>query len=269
LADGKRNAVSTFAFCWQVERRDGAGVALTSSDAPLRIGGHVFDPAPGLVPGQLRQGGPPGEELGEAQGAITAQSITEDDLLAGRWDGARARLFTVEVGTGTGESIPLADGELGEIALEGQSFAADLLGAGSKLRSSPFPRTSPECRAQLGDKACRVDLAGRSSRFRVVDFDGAKLTLSPPCEERFVAGSLRWLTGQNCGTKSLVLAVEDGAVRLRELPRATVMPGEIVTIVEGCDKRFETCVSRFSNAVNFRGEPFLPGNDLLTRYPGA
>ncbi|MBN8804942.1 MAG: phage BR0599 family protein, partial [Sphingopyxis terrae] len=27
--------------------------------------------------------------------------------------------------------------------------------------------------------------------------------------------------------------------------------------------------SRFSNAVNFRGEAHLPGNDLLTRYPGG
>ncbi|WP_282098078.1 phage portal protein [Sphingomonas sp. S2M10] len=26
---------------------------------------------------------------------------------------------------------------------------------------------------------------------------------------------------------------------------------------------------QIGNAVNFRGEPFLPGTDLLTRYPGA
>jgi len=31
----------------------------------------------------------------------------------------------------------------------------------------------------------------------------------------------------------------------------------------------ETCSARFGNAVNFRGEPYLPGNDLLTRYPGG
>jgi hypothetical protein len=36
---------------------------------------------------------------------------------------------------------------------------------------------------------------------------------------------------------------------------------------EGCDHTIETCTSRFGNAANFRGEPFLPGNDLLARYP--
>jgi hypothetical protein len=39
--------------------------------------------------------------------------------------------------------------------------------------------------------------------------------------------------------------------------------------IEGCDKQMATCSARFANAVNFRGEPYLPGMDLLTRYPGA
>jgi hypothetical protein len=35
---------------------------------------------------------------------------------------------------------------------------------------------------------------------------------------------------------------------------------------EGCDHTIGTCAERFGNAANFRGEPFLPGNDLLARY---
>ena len=42
-----------------------------------------------------------------------------------------------------------------------------------------------------------------------------------------------------------------------------------VRLVEGCDRRLATCRDRFANAVNFRGEAHLPGNDLLTRYPGG
>ena len=45
--------------------------------------------------------------------------------------------------------------------------------------------------------------------------------------------------------------------------------GTLIELIEGCDKRFETCRDRFANALNFRGEPHLPGIDLLTRYPGA
>ncbi len=44
-------------------------------------------------------------------------------------------------------------------------------------------------------------------------------------------------------------------------------PGTRVLVREGCDRTLATCAARFANAANFRGEPFLPGNDLLTRYP--
>ena len=36
---------------------------------------------------------------------------------------------------------------------------------------------------------------------------------------------------------------------------------------EGCDHTLATCAARFGNAANFQGEPFLPGNDVLVRYP--
>jgi hypothetical protein len=35
----------------------------------------------------------------------------------------------------------------------------------------------------------------------------------------------------------------------------------------GCDKRFATCGTRFSNTLNFRGFPTIPGDDFLTIYP--
>ncbi len=61
----------------------------------------------------------------------------------------------------------------------------------------------------------------------------------------------------------------NGWVRLREPPPLAVRAGEAIELREGCDKRLATCRDRFANVVNFRGEPFLPGNDLLTRYPGG
>jgi len=77
------------------------------------------------------------------------------------------------------------------------------------------------------------------------------------------------MSGANCGLTSVILTAEGATVQVRDLPPATVETGCVVELREGCDKRFDTCVSRFANAVNFRGEPHLPGNDLLTRYPGA
>ena len=46
-----------------------------------------------------------------------------------------------------------------------------------------------------------------------------------------------------------------------------IAPGWLVRVREGCDHTIATCASRFANAANFQGEPFLPGNDILARYP--
>jgi len=131
------------------------------------------------------------------------------------------------------------------------------------------PATSAECRAQFGDKQCRVDLAARTMAVTVSASAGGSLTLETAVDDRFVFGRLRYMSGANCGLSTIVLAVDGATIQVRDLPRGTVEIGCRVELREGCDKRFATCVERFGNAVNFRGEPHLPGNDLLTRYPGA
>jgi uncharacterized phage protein (TIGR02218 family) len=163
----------------------------------------------------------------------------------------------------------LLAGELGSVSIDGDSFRTDLLGAGVKLDEPVCPSTSAECRARFGDESCRVDLAGRTTVAAVTGSDGTALTIDQVVDDRFVLGRLRYMTGANCGLTSVIFEVDGPIIRVRDLPRATVEPGCRIELREGCDKRFATCVSRFNNAANFRGEPHLPGNDLLTRYPGA
>jgi uncharacterized phage protein (TIGR02218 family) len=137
------------------------------------------------------------------------------------------------------------------------------------LNAPVCPSTSPECRAEFGDKQCRVDLAGLTVRATVIAADGPELTLDVDVDERFLFGRLRYLSGANCGASTVILVVGENRVRVRDLPRVPIEAGCTIMLRQGCDKRFATCVERFNNAVNFRGEPHLPGNDLLTRYPGA
>ena len=82
-------------------------------------------------------------------------------------------------------------------------------------------------------------------------------------------GRLRWIGGANSGTDSAILKSEGAILTLREPPAFPAAAGDLVEIREGCDKMLATCSGRFGNAANFRGEPHLPGIDLLTRYPGA
>ena len=49
-------------------------------------------------------------------------------------------------------------------------------------------------------------------------------------------------------------------------PPFVAVPGSKVRIYPGCDKRLATCVSKFDNAINFRGEPYIPGQDAFQRF---
>jgi len=82
-------------------------------------------------------------------------------------------------------------------------------------------------------------------------------------------GRLRLLSGGHCGRAFDIIENDADSFALSLAPRGGFESGTRIEIVEGCDKQITTCASRFDNAVNFRGEPYLPGNDLLTRYLGA
>lgn len=48
-----------------------------------------------------------------------------------------------------------------------------------------------------------------------------------------------------------------------------VFKGTKVRLYPGCDKRLETCHTRFANVFNYRGEPHVPGQDELMSYPDS
>ncbi|MFY1005194.1 baseplate hub protein, partial [Escherichia coli] len=72
------------------------------------------------------------------------------------------RLIAVDWSNPGAEPVFLARGELGEVSVSDGAFTAELRGPTALLERSVVEATSPECRAELGDRRCRVDLAGRT-----------------------------------------------------------------------------------------------------------
>lgn len=50
-----KGALSTLAFCWRMERRDGAGLALTSHDEAILEEDVEYRSDPGIVPAAITQ----------------------------------------------------------------------------------------------------------------------------------------------------------------------------------------------------------------------
>ena len=261
--------LATLAFCWRLERRDGVTIGLTSHDRDLDIGHIRYRAAPGMTPSAIRSGITAEGSDTDLEGALAADAISESDLMAGRWDGASLELRLTEWEAPGDLWLLLARGEIGSVARREGGFTAELAGAMAALKAPVAPSTSPDCRARLGDRQCRVDLAGRRGIVSVDGVEDAVASISGLTAGIYGFGTLRWMTGANGGTVQAVVDNDSGTVTLADPPPFAVEPGTLALLTQGCDRQLETCRTRFDNVVNFRGEPYLPGTDLLTRYPGA
>lgn len=255
------------ALCWRLVRRDGVALGFTSHDAPLLVDGLVHLARPGMTPSAVVLGdGLDADDL-EVAGALSAGALTAGDLLAGRWDGAQVQLFLVDWRDPAGGRHVLARGTLGEVAVgEGADagFTAELVGPGAALAAAAVETCSPECRAELGDARCRASLRGRERMVMLAQAKPNRVRVDGISAADHVQGSLLVLDGAAAGLARRVIA-DDGEWLLIDEPLA-LAAGSRVLMREGCDKRFATCRDRFGNAANFRGEPHVPGADLLTRY---
>jgi uncharacterized phage protein (TIGR02218 family) len=263
--------LATLAFCWRLERRDGVTLGLTSHDRDIAVDGVIYRAAPGMVPSAIRLSGALEADGMDIEGGLSSRAIRAADLASGRWDGAALRIMLTEWSAPGVLWLELARGTIGAVERTGDGFTAELTGPAAMLDMPVAPETSPDCRAVLGDRRCRVDLSGRRRLMRVAAVDGAQVSVTGGglAADAYAFGSLRWLSGANCGLSQAILSSGTAGVTLTDPPAFIPSVGTRVLLTEGCDKRMDSCAGRFGNAANFQGEPYLPGNDLLTRYPGA
>jgi hypothetical protein len=82
-------------------------------------------------------------------------------------------------------------------------------------------------------------------------------------------GLITWETGLNAGRTQEIKSWAAGKLNLFERPFNLPQPDDRFVISPGCDKTRATCVSKFSNILNFRGEPDVPGQDKYYTGPNA
>lgn len=264
--------LTTLAYSWRLDRRDGITLGFTSHDSNVEIDGITYLASPGMEPTSIVQS--EGLEAGglDVRGALTADAISEDDLRAGRWNRAKIQIFLFDWENPSGDTTILASGELGSISYSGSEFEAELFGLADLLSEPVVPATSPSCRATFCDTACGLNRHRFEHLVRVDSVSDTAVTLqgsSPVADGDLAYGQLRWLSGTNTGIIYDISNNNGLSIELTARPKLPVSSGDCALLIEGCNKTLDVCRGRFGNTINFRGEPFLPGNDLLTRYPGA
>jgi uncharacterized phage protein (TIGR02218 family) len=270
-------AVSNFCNCWRLARKDGVVMGFTDHDRDLSFGGVLFRAASGLTATQAESSLGLSVGAGEALGALQSDGISASDLANGLYDGASVEIWLVDW-SHVEDRLLIDAATIGEVRRSEFAFVAELRSLAhlfDQPRGDAFQRG---CTADLGDARCAVDLSGegfRSSASVVALSHGAVVvSLAGEFEDDFFTnGRCIFASGENAGASVAIKAHrrsgEFASLFLWEQPASAPAIGDGLSLVAGCDKTAEICREKFSNIVNFRGFPHMPGNDRVIAYPSA
>ena len=271
------SGVTTLCNCWKLVRTDGVVLGFTDHDEDITFDGVTYRAATGFTPADAERALGLAAGQTELAGALSAAAITEEDIAAGKYDGAEVEWWLVDW-EDPANRVLMGAGQLGRVRRGELHFEAELRTLAARLgevRGRVFTHT---CDAELGDARCKVNLNDPAWRGTgtVQKVQGADVWLSGLATfapDFFTHGRFEVTTGAATGFTAPVLAhrLADGVTRvtLAKAPPVALAAGDTVTLVAGCDKSFVTCRDKFANTINFRGFPHMPGNDFALSYPNS
>ncbi|WP_455272244.1 DUF2163 domain-containing protein [Rhizobium herbae] len=266
---------TTMCHCWRVTRRDGVVLGFTEHDHDLSFGGTDFWAASGFQATDSEAASALSVEAGEVAGGFSNAAISEADVIAGRYDGAKVEVFQVNW-QAPDERILLRVQEIGDVVRAGGAFRAELRRLTHRLDQAQGRIYGRRCDAVLGDGRCGVDLSSPAYRgsgtiaavlgetqIRVSGLDAAAAGF-------YRYGVLRFADGANAGHSSDIedhrKDGDDITLSLWLPPPLPFAVGDAFTVTVGCDKSFGTCGEKFANRLNFQGFPHMPGTDFALGY---
>lgn len=270
------SGVTTLCRCWVITRNDGLLQGFTDHDEDIVLDGVTCRAATGLTGSEATQKLGMAVDGSEISGILADESLNEHDLAAGRYDAAAVEIWLVDWSE-PDLRVPLAKGTLGEVKREGVGFTAEVHGLSSRLAEESGRLFTATCDADLGDARCKINLDDPAFHGSgvVTALEGtstfAVSGLDAFADGWFSQGKLTFSSGENAGiameVKSHVNDTRGVTITLWQAMPEPIAVGDTFSVTAGCDKRFSTCHDKFNNVVNFRGFPFIPGNDFVIRYP--
>jgi uncharacterized phage protein (TIGR02218 family) len=266
---------TTLCNCWRVTRADGVVMGFTDHDRDLAFDGTRFAAGSGFEASATEEGAGLSAEGSDVRGGFSSEAITEADLAAGRYDGARVELFRVNW-QDPAQRLLLKVQLIGEVSRSGSDFTAELRPFTHRLQQPVGRIYARTCAAAFADSACGfqprdgVHRGAGSVREAISESRLALSGLDGFAADHFARGTLEFRSGGLAGLTAEIAAhgLEAGsAVVDLWLPLPfRPEPGDAVRLTVGCDKRFATCRKRFGNGANFQGFPHMPGSDYAYSY---
>lgn len=294
--------VTHWTLCWRFEDKQGRVYRQTSLDRDVEVSRGIvagvdldgtYSSITAIQSTTMRQSADLAVDNLDIDALLDEFGITADAVRAGIFDGVQYLIFLVNWENPENSGIIVKSGVIGNIKSFAREIATmELRGLAQYLQQNILEQTSLTCRAELGDSKCGIDLSDYTVT-GIVDtvtnrrvFDAILDVGSIETPGWFVGGRLTFTSGENDGftMRVKVDSFTDSSGDLEMLGHfelydtfpGDIEPGDTFTVTAGCNKQHSVaadgavtgdCVNKFDNLLNFRGEPFIPGQYAI--YSGS
>jgi uncharacterized phage protein (TIGR02218 family) len=280
LATHVAQPTTTLAHALRITRTDGQVFGFTSADTDVTISSVLYESAPGLVVSSIATSAGLNVDNLELSTLDDGTVFNRTEVLAGLWNNAAFSLFRYNWASPSDGIDTLMAGTLGEVTLRRSTIVAELRGLQQYLQQPVGNVSTKTCRARFADYPVPVSDTVRC-RLTAASFTFAGTVTTATSNQQFTATALTqaadyfgegivvWTSGPNANLSQKVKAHTTGGVITLSLPMLfTVAVGHTFDIIAGCRKRLdEDCDVKFSNVLNFQGEPHAPTVDAFTAAP--
>lgn len=259
-------SVASVVTCWKVIRKDGEILGFTDHSEPITFDSVTFEAKSGYSRSAIDSNLELSVSNLEIESIFDSSGITEQDLVKGRYDGARIEVYLVNW-QNVSERVLYLKATLGECKNTGEIYTAELRALSDKLNQNIANLTSRSCRYQFGDSRCGINLASHTwtgTVAAVASRQSFELSdTAPTTDNYFNEGTVTFTSGNNEGVIGQVLGYNSARIlTLWEPAPYTITVGDSLTVTTGCNRELSGCQG-YSNVVNFGGEPHVPGADKV------
>lgn len=250
---------------------DGTTLGFTDHQKSLTVDSVVCSPVSAYTGAALAQKADLSVGNSEMDVLLDSGGIDETDVLGGRYNFARYRLYLVKY-TAPVLYHKISAGWLGEAITGGPVARIESRDLAQALQGRLGEVMSPTCRASLGDFRCGVSLATHTVTGTVTTIVEDKISFTDSSRteslDHFAYGKMTWATGAaNAGLSMEVKSSTSGGEFVLAMPMsANFATGDGYSVYRGCNRLPTTCKGVFNNINRIRAEIFLIGEDQFAKF---